>query len=146
MATGSPHQQQVRRGRDLLPAPVQSPGRAPADRLPRDQRKRQTPHPPSVLPPGRKPRPPTPVGPAGPPRCRLPVAPTWSPWAGLVAGRRRSLRCATLSDPNEARTTPRDTRADRPRTQQQLNPELAPDGWRPQYVDYLILGVTTSTA
>jgi uncharacterized membrane protein len=29
---------------------------------------------------------------------------------------------------------------------QQLNPELAPPGWRPQYVDYLILGVTTSTA
>jgi hypothetical protein len=29
---------------------------------------------------------------------------------------------------------------------QQLNPELAPAGWRPQYVDYLILGVTTSTA
>jgi uncharacterized membrane protein len=29
---------------------------------------------------------------------------------------------------------------------QQLNPELAPPGWRPRYVDYLILGVTTSTA
>jgi hypothetical protein len=29
---------------------------------------------------------------------------------------------------------------------QHLNPELAPVGWRPQYVDYLILGVTTSTA
>lgn len=29
---------------------------------------------------------------------------------------------------------------------QQLNPELAPEGWRPQYVDYLILGITTSTA
>jgi hypothetical protein len=29
---------------------------------------------------------------------------------------------------------------------QQLNPELAPPGWRPQYVDYLILGITTSTA
>jgi uncharacterized membrane protein len=29
---------------------------------------------------------------------------------------------------------------------QQLNPELAPSGWRPRYVDYLILGVTTSTA
>ena len=29
---------------------------------------------------------------------------------------------------------------------QQLNPELAPDGWRPRYVDYLILGITTSTA
>jgi hypothetical protein len=29
---------------------------------------------------------------------------------------------------------------------QQLNPELAPEGWRPRYVDYLILGVTTSTA
>jgi hypothetical protein len=29
---------------------------------------------------------------------------------------------------------------------QQLNPELAPAGWRPQYVDYLILGITTSTA
>jgi uncharacterized membrane protein len=28
----------------------------------------------------------------------------------------------------------------------QLNPELAPPGWRPQYVDYLILGITTSTA
>ena len=25
-------------------------------------------------------------------------------------------------------------------------PELAPPGWRPQYVDYLILGLTTSTA
>jgi hypothetical protein len=29
---------------------------------------------------------------------------------------------------------------------QQLSPELAPSGWRPRYVDYLILGVTTSTA
>ena len=29
---------------------------------------------------------------------------------------------------------------------QQLNPELARPGWRPRYVDYLILGVTTSTA
>jgi hypothetical protein len=29
---------------------------------------------------------------------------------------------------------------------QQQNPELAPPGWRPQYVDYLILGLTTSTA
>jgi len=29
---------------------------------------------------------------------------------------------------------------------QQLSPELAPSGWRPQYVDYLILGLTTSTA
>ena len=29
---------------------------------------------------------------------------------------------------------------------QQLSPELAPRGWRPRYVDYLILGVTTSTA
>jgi hypothetical protein len=29
---------------------------------------------------------------------------------------------------------------------QQLNPELAPPGWRPRYVDYFILGVTTSTA
>jgi hypothetical protein len=29
---------------------------------------------------------------------------------------------------------------------QQLNPELAPGGWRPQYVHDLILGVTTSTA
>jgi hypothetical protein len=29
---------------------------------------------------------------------------------------------------------------------QQLNPELAPAGWRPRYVDYLILGLTTSTA
>jgi hypothetical protein len=29
---------------------------------------------------------------------------------------------------------------------QQLNPELAPAGWRPRYVDYLMLGVTTSTA
>jgi hypothetical protein len=29
---------------------------------------------------------------------------------------------------------------------QQQSPELAPPGWRPQYVDYLILGVTTSTA
>jgi hypothetical protein len=29
---------------------------------------------------------------------------------------------------------------------QQLNPELAPPGWRPVYVDYLILGLTTSTA
>jgi hypothetical protein len=29
---------------------------------------------------------------------------------------------------------------------QQLSPELAPPGWRPQYVDYAILGLTTSTA
>lgn len=29
---------------------------------------------------------------------------------------------------------------------QQLNPDLAPPGWRPRYVDYLVLGVTTSTA
>jgi hypothetical protein len=29
---------------------------------------------------------------------------------------------------------------------QHLNPELAPSDWRPRYVDYLILGVTTSTA
>ena len=29
---------------------------------------------------------------------------------------------------------------------QQLNPELAPPGWRPRYVDYLILGLTTSMA
>ena len=29
---------------------------------------------------------------------------------------------------------------------QQMSPELAPPGWRPQYVDYLILGFTTSTA
>jgi hypothetical protein len=29
---------------------------------------------------------------------------------------------------------------------QQLSPELAPPGWRPQYIDYLILGLTTSTA
>ena len=29
---------------------------------------------------------------------------------------------------------------------QQLSPELAPAGWRPMYVDYFILGITTSTA
>src|SRR4051812_43879295 len=29
---------------------------------------------------------------------------------------------------------------------QQLSPELAKPGWRPKYVDYLILGLTTSTA
>jgi hypothetical protein len=29
---------------------------------------------------------------------------------------------------------------------QQLNPELAPAGWRPQYVDYFALGFTTSIA
>jgi hypothetical protein len=29
---------------------------------------------------------------------------------------------------------------------QQLSPELAPPGWRPMYADYLILGLTTSTA
>jgi hypothetical protein len=29
---------------------------------------------------------------------------------------------------------------------QQMSPELAPPGWRPQYIDYLILGLTTSTA
>jgi hypothetical protein len=29
---------------------------------------------------------------------------------------------------------------------QQLNPDLAPPGWRPRYVDYLVLGFTTSTA
>lgn len=27
-----------------------------------------------------------------------------------------------------------------------MSPELAPEGWRPQYVDYLVLGLTTSTA
>jgi hypothetical protein len=29
---------------------------------------------------------------------------------------------------------------------QQMSPELAPPGWRPKYIDYLILGLTTSTA
>jgi hypothetical protein len=29
---------------------------------------------------------------------------------------------------------------------QQMSPEIAPPGWRPQYLDYLILGLTTSTA
>jgi uncharacterized membrane protein len=29
---------------------------------------------------------------------------------------------------------------------QQINPDLAPPGWRPRYVDYLALGFTTSTA
>jgi hypothetical protein len=29
---------------------------------------------------------------------------------------------------------------------QQMSPELAPPGWRPQYADYLILGLTTNTA
>jgi hypothetical protein len=29
---------------------------------------------------------------------------------------------------------------------QQMNSELAPAGWRPLYVDYLVLGITTSTA
>jgi len=29
---------------------------------------------------------------------------------------------------------------------QHMSPELAPEGWRPQFVDYLILGLTTSTA
>jgi hypothetical protein len=29
---------------------------------------------------------------------------------------------------------------------QQLSPELTPPGWRPQYVNYAILGLTTSTA
>jgi hypothetical protein len=29
---------------------------------------------------------------------------------------------------------------------QQMNPELAPPNWRPHYVDYLVLGITTSTA
>jgi len=29
---------------------------------------------------------------------------------------------------------------------QQMSPELAPPGWRPVYADYLILGLTTSTA
>ena len=29
---------------------------------------------------------------------------------------------------------------------QHLNPELAAEGWRPRYVDYLVLGFTTSTA
>jgi hypothetical protein len=28
----------------------------------------------------------------------------------------------------------------------QLNPDLAPPGWRPKYVDYCALGITTSTA
>jgi hypothetical protein len=29
---------------------------------------------------------------------------------------------------------------------QQLNPEVAPAGWRPRFVDYLYLGLTASTA
>ncbi len=29
---------------------------------------------------------------------------------------------------------------------QQLSPEISPPGWRPQYADYMILGITTSTA
>ncbi len=29
---------------------------------------------------------------------------------------------------------------------QQMTPELSPPGWRPKYLDYLILGLTTSTA
>ena len=29
---------------------------------------------------------------------------------------------------------------------QQQNPELAPPDWRPQYADYLVLGITTNTA
>jgi hypothetical protein len=29
---------------------------------------------------------------------------------------------------------------------QQMSPEFAPPGWRPHYVDYLVLGLTTSTA
>ena len=29
---------------------------------------------------------------------------------------------------------------------QQMSPEFAPPGWQPQYVDYLVLGLTTSTA
>ena len=29
---------------------------------------------------------------------------------------------------------------------QQMSPEFAPPGWRPHYVDYFILGLTTSTA
>lgn len=29
---------------------------------------------------------------------------------------------------------------------QQVNPDLAPPGWRPQFVDYLYLGLTCSTA
>jgi hypothetical protein len=29
---------------------------------------------------------------------------------------------------------------------QQLSPEIAPPGWRPQFVDYLYLGLTSSTA
>jgi len=29
---------------------------------------------------------------------------------------------------------------------QHMSPELAPPGWRPRYVDYLVLGLTTNTA
>ena len=29
---------------------------------------------------------------------------------------------------------------------QQLNPELAPEDWRPRFVDYLYLGFTSATA
>lgn len=29
---------------------------------------------------------------------------------------------------------------------QQLSPEYAPDGWRPRYVDYFVLGISTSMA
>jgi len=27
-----------------------------------------------------------------------------------------------------------------------MSPELAPPGWRPQYADYLVLGLTTNMA
>ena len=29
---------------------------------------------------------------------------------------------------------------------QQLNPEVAPPGWKPQFIDYLYLGLTSCTA
>ena len=64
-------------------------------------------------------------------------------------GERPDLRTALLGAGQRRATPPlpAEPRAGIPFAfSQQLNPELAPEGSRPGYVDYLILGITTSTA
>ncbi len=65
-----------------------------------------------------------------------------------VAGERARLRLAVLAA--RLRGPRARHRSERPVPDfaftQQLSPELAPPGWRPRYVDYFVLGFTTSTA